>query len=88
MEYIDLVLVDYGNGCGTEICYAPRRAVDVGDTVLTNFGEGTVTETLFTYSEDEVYSFFKRNMKIRQVLSKIVKIEYEEAETVGVPETE
>ena len=84
MNFIDLVIVDYGNNCGTEICYTPRGAVDVGDTVLTQFGEGKVTETLFTYSEDDVYKFFKRNMKIRQVLSKLITIKYDPEDENGV----
>ena len=73
MTLIDLVVVAYPESCGKEICYAPRHEVETGDTVVTTFGEGTVKETLFTYSEDEVFQFFARNQKIRPVLFKPIK---------------
>lgn len=73
MNLIDLVVVEYPQNVGKEICYAPRHEVEAGDTVMTSFGEGTVKETLFTYSEDEVFQFFARNQKIRPVLFKPIK---------------
>lgn len=75
-EYIDLVVVEYHDS-DREICYAPRREVDIGDAVITKWGEGKVIETLFTYSEDEVFKFFRRNTKIRPVIYKPIKYEEE-----------
>ena len=75
-DYIDLVLVEYKDS-SREICYAPRREVNIGDNVITNWGEGKVIETLFTYSEDDVFKFFRRNTKITPVLYKPIKYEEE-----------
>lgn len=76
---IDLLIVDtqYKN----VICYAPRNTVKLGDTVITDIGTGKVTDTMFTYSEDDVYKFFKRNMDIIPVKSVITPINYEGMET-------
>ena len=82
IDYIDLVLVSYGKTVGKEICYAPRHEVEKGDKVVTQFGEGEVVETLFTYSEDEVFKFFARNQKIRPILFKPIKYEEETADAL------
>lgn len=72
---IDLVVVD--TNYKSAICYAPYGVVKVGDTVITDSGTGTVTEAVFTYGEDEVYKFFKRNIDILQVRSVVMAIDYE-----------
>ena len=78
MKFIDLVVVVPKIGCGKEICYAPSCSVEPGMTVITDFGEGVVDETLFTNREDEVYKFFSRNMRIRPVLSIVKEIKYKD----------
>ena len=76
MNYIDLVLVVPKVGCGKEICYAPGCVVEPGMTVITDFGEGIVEETLYVNRDEEVFKFFSRNMRIRPVLSIVKEIKY------------
>ena len=72
---IDLVIVD------TEfkkvICYAPYNTVREGDTVITEAGNGQVVETLYTFSSDDVFQFFKRNTTIYPIRAKLCGIDYE-----------
>ena len=82
-DYIDLVLVEYKDS-SREICYAPRGEVNIGDDVITKWGDGKVIETLFTYSEDEVFKFFRRNTKIHPVLYKPIK--YKEGDNSDLSE--
>ena len=75
--FIDLVVVEYLRNAGTEICYAPSNELKEGDAVVTQFGEGKVVDMISAWHEDKVYSFFKRNTKIRPVLYKPIKYEEE-----------
>lgn len=75
--FIDLVAVEYLRASGTEICYAPSDELKEGDAVVTQFGEGKVIDIINAWSEDKVYSFFKRNTNIRPVLYKPIKYEEE-----------
>lgn len=75
---IDLVIVDaeYKN----LICYAPYNTVHMGDTVITGSGNGQVVETLFTYSENDVFQFFKRNVDLIPIKAVIQNVNYEGVE--------
>lgn len=60
-----------------EIAYAPYGQITVGAEVFTSTGLGTVVECLYTYEEDDVFRFFKKNTKIVPILSVVKKIHYE-----------
>lgn len=77
MNNIDLVIVVPKCGCGKEICYAPCCILEPGMTVITDFGEGIVEETLFIDPNQYIYQFFSRNMRIRPVLSIVKDIKYQ-----------
>lgn len=75
---IDLAVVDmeYKNA----ICYAPYGTIKPGDTVITSIGNGIVTETLYTYTDNELFAFFKRNVEIVPIRSVVQPISYEGVE--------
>lgn len=76
MNFIDLVIIRPARGDGRSVGYAPRGEVNVGDTVITQFGEEVVLDTLFTYSEDDVYQFLKRNSTLTRIQSVMKTIDY------------
>lgn len=78
MNFIDLVIIRPAKGEGRSVGYAPRGEVNVGDTVITQFGEEIVLDTLFTYSEDEVFQFLKRNSTLTKIQSVVKTIDYSE----------
>lgn len=78
MNLIDLVIIRPAKGEGRSIGYAPRGEVNVGDTVVTQFGDEVVLDMLFTYSEDDVYQFLKRNKTLTRIKSVVKTIDYSE----------
>lgn len=58
-------------------CYAPYGIVKVGDKVITRNGSGTVTDSIYTLSEDDVFKFFKRNMSIEPIEAVIRPVNFE-----------
>ena len=75
---IDLAVVDME--VRNAICYAPYGEIKPGDTVITSIGNGIVTETLYTYTDNELFAFFKRNVEIVPIKSVINPISYEGVE--------
>ena len=73
---IDLVIVRPVKGEGRTIGYVPRGAVEIGDVVITRFGEEEVVDTLYSYTEDDVFKFMKKNTILTPIYSVIKKLDY------------
>ena len=77
MGYLDLALVDYGNG-NKEICEAPPFCVSVGERVVTDFGIGTVEECATVVRTDGLYELLRKERKLPRVKSYLRDFSYEE----------
>ena len=80
MNLIDLIIVQPVNGAGKSVGYVPRGEVEVGDIVVTRDGEEEVIDTLFSYTEDDVFQFLKKNTILLPILSVVKKIDYSKLE--------
>jgi len=76
MSLIDLVVVSPVRGAGRIIGYVPRGTVEIGDIVVTRDGEMEVKDTLFSYTEDDVFQFLKRNTILTPIISVVKTIDY------------
>ena len=82
----DLLTVEYRNGAGTCLAYAPCGKVHEEDTVKTTFGVGKVIEKSYYHTPDEkVIRCIDKVLTIDRVLYKLQPVEYEDEEN-GVPE--
>lgn len=77
---INLVVVD-----GHTIYYAPYLSVGKGDLVKVHddggwVTEGTVTDIISTYEDNELFQFVKRHANLKPVLAVIKVLHYEEEE--------
>ncbi len=79
MKYIDLALIDYGDG-NREVCIAPKFKMEVCQKVMTAFGIGKVVEVATIHDDDEVLKLFCQVVSVRRVTSIIKDLEYKEDE--------
>ena len=80
---IDLVVIQPVKGGGRLVGYVPKGAVGIGDTVITRDGEMEVIDTLFSYTEDDVFKFLRKNTILTPIISVVKKIDYSRLEAMA-----
>lgn len=81
MNSFDLVFIDDGADNRLRLCYAPYNTVKIGDTVLIDCENGksvfgTVADTTYTFGEDDVFLFLKRNIDILPIKAVLRELKY------------
>lgn len=80
-EMIDVCLVKYDKRGGKGICWSPAYSVYTGDVVETEFGRGTVIDTVTTLTHEKLYVLLTKAMKIDRIIGKIELIDYGDEES-------
>ena len=80
---IDLVVIQPVKGGGRLVGYVPMGAVGIGDTVITRDGEMEVIDTLFSYTEDDVFKFLRKITILTPIISVVKQIDYSRLEAMA-----
>lgn len=74
-ERFHVFCIEYTNGCKS-LAYAESYAIDVGDRVITTFGEGTVKmKVQYITPEDEWFRMILSISTVDRITHKIVEVQ-------------